>query len=137
MKISRLLLFVFFLINLVSNGHGAELNWVAHWKGEEGREQLVTEVTREFRFIYPDIDLNIEFANLLPNAGKNWKWKSAYQIVEMINSADITTDVVYLDAIVYTHVAELLGDPHWGEKHGSPLPVLEEIGFEGHRQIHS
>ncbi len=117
MKISRLLLFVFFLINFVSNGNGAELNWVAHWKGEEGREQLVTEVAREFRFIYPDIDLNIEFSKTLPNAGKNFKWKSAYQIVEIINSGDITADVIYLDAIVYSHVTELLGDPLWGEKH--------------------
>ncbi len=117
MKFSPPLLFVLFLINIVSNGHGSELNWVAHWKGEEGREQLVREVAREFRFIYPDIDLNIEFSKTLPNPGRNFKWKSAYQIVEMINSGEITADVIYLDAIVYSHVAEILGDPFWGKKH--------------------
>ena len=127
-KHSRLILVVFFLINLVSNSHGSELNWVAHWKGEEGREQLVMEVAREFRFIYPDIDLNIEFSKTLPNAGKNFKWKSAYQIAEMINSGEITTDVIYLDAIVYAHVTDLLGDPHWGEKH--LLDVSDQPWFQ-------
>ncbi len=116
-KHSRLILVVLLFINIASMSHGSELNWVAHWIGEEKREQLVTEVAREFRFIYPDINLNIKFAKTLPNAGKNFKWKSAYLIVEMINSGDITADVIYLDAIVYAHVTELLGDPHWGGKH--------------------
>ena len=128
MKHYGLILFALFLINLVSISHGSELNWTAHWKGEEGREKLVTEVTREFRFLYPDIQLNIKFANLLPNAGKNWKWKSAFQIVEMINSGNITTDVIYLDAIVYAHVAELLNDPDWGDKH--LLDVSEQPWFQ-------
>ena len=128
MKHARLVLLFWFLINLVSTSHGSELNWVAHWKGEEGREQLVTEVAREFRFIYPDIDLNIEFSKTLPNPGKNFKWKSAYQIVEMINSGEITADVIYLDAIVYAHVTELLGDPHWGEEH--LVDVADQAWFQ-------
>ena len=127
-KLSRLVLFALFFVNLVSNGHGSELNWVAHWLGEEGREQLVWEVAKEFRFLYPDIDLNMEFVKTLPNEGINFKWKSAFNIFEMINSGDITTDVVYLDAIVYSHVAELLNDPDWGEKH--LLDVSDQSWFQ-------
>ncbi|NNK70962.1 MAG: hypothetical protein HKO96_10840 [Flavobacteriaceae bacterium] len=111
------ILFVWLFLNTISICYASELNWVAHWLGEEKREQLVMEVAREFQFIYPDIELNIEFAKTLPNQGKNFKWKSAYRIVEMINSGDITADVIYLDSIVYSHVAELLNDPEWGEKH--------------------
>ena len=114
---SILILFVWLFLNSIANGHASELNWVAHWLGEEKRQQLVMEVAKEFRFIYPDIELNIEFAKTLPNKGKNFKWKSAYRIAEMINSGDITSDVIYLDAIVYDHVAELLDDPDWGKKH--------------------
>ena len=116
-KHSRLILFALFFMQIVSNSHGAELNWVAHWLGEEKREQLVKEVAKEFRFLFPDIELNIKYAKTLPNDGKNYKWKSAYHIAGMINSGEITEDVIYLDAIVYAHVAELLGDPHWGAKH--------------------
>lgn len=128
-KRSRLILFVWLFLITIPNGHASELNWVAHWIGEEKREQLVREVAKEFRFIYPDVDLNIEFSKTLANEGKNFKWKSAYQIVEMINSGDITADVVYLDNFVYSHVAELLNDPYWGEKHlvdVSDLPWFRE-----------
>ncbi len=117
MKRSGLILLVCLLINTISTSHASELNWVAQWLGEEMREQLVREVAKEFVFLYPDVELNIEFARTLPNEGKNHKWKSAYKIVEMVNSGDITADVVFLDVIIYAHVAELLNDPHWGEKH--------------------
>jgi hypothetical protein len=127
-KPARLILFLVLFCSLVSHGHGSELNWVAHWLGEEGREQLVWEVAKEFRFLYPDIDLNMEFVKTLPNEGINFKWKSALHIVEMINAGAITTDVVYLDAIVYSHVAELLNDPDWGEKH--LLDVSEQPWFQ-------
>mgnify|MGYP001812116831 CR=1 FL=1 len=125
---SGLILCFLFLITNVSHSRDSELNWVAHWLGEEGREQLVWEVAKEFRFLYPDIDLNMEFVKTLPNEGINFKWKSAFHIVEMINSGDITTDVVYLDAIVYSHVAELLNDPEWGEKH--LLDVSDQPWFQ-------
>ena len=117
MKHSGLILLVLISINLPLITQGSELNWVAHWLGEEKREQLVSEVAKEFRFLYPEIQLNVEFAKTLSNQGKNYKWKSAYNIADMITSGDITTDVVFLDAFIYNHVAELLNDPNWGEKH--------------------
>ena len=117
MKHSGLILLVLLVMNTPFSSQGSELNWVAHWLGEEKREQLVSEVAKEFRFLYPEVELNITFAKTLSNEGKNYKWKSAYNIAEMITSGDTTTDVVFLDAIVYAHVAELLNDPTWGEKH--------------------
>ena len=128
-KQCRLTLFVLFLINIASLSHGSELNWIAHWLGEEKREQLVMEVAKEFQFLYPHIELHIEFAKTLQNEGKNYKWKSSYKIAEMIKSGDINADVVFLDPIVYSHVAELLDDHHWGEKHlldVSDLPWFQQ-----------
>lgn len=131
---SCLILFVWLLVSAASGGHGSELNWVAHWIGEEKREQLVMEVAKEFRFLYPDINLRVEFAKTLPNQGKNYKWKSAYRIAEMINTGDITADVVFLDTIVYAHVAELVNDPHWGEKHLVDVSDLEWFR-QGHKEL--
>lgn len=125
MKRTCWVVLVLLLVGANSHSRASELNWVAHWLGEEMREKLVMEVAKEFRFLYPDVDLNIEYAKTLPNEGKNYKWKSAYKIVEMIKSGVVTADVVFLDAIVYAHVAELLGDPRWGEKHLEDISDLE------------
>jgi len=113
----RVILVAIILLALPAFCGAAELNWIAHWLGEEKREQLVMEVAKEFRFLYPDTDLNIEFALTMEGEGKTVKWKSAYRIAEMVRSGDITADVVLLDTIIYEYVAELLGDPYWGKKH--------------------
>ena len=154
-KRSRLILFVWLFLITIPNGHASELALLRRTGGRDpyrrsghsprhpgkpAREYRhgvsflnhvlsASNQTQEFRFIYPDVDLNIEFSKTLANEGKNFKWKSAYQIVEMINSGDITADVVYLDNFVYSHVAELLNDPYWGEKHlvdVSDLPWFRE-----------
>ena len=117
MKKIRLIPFLLWLITLSASGFAAEINWVAHWLDEAGREELVHEVAREFRFLNPDITLNIEFAKTLENEGNNFKWKSAYRIADMVKTGEITADVVFLDPLVYNHTTELLNDPHWGKKH--------------------
>ncbi|MEN8198977.1 MAG: hypothetical protein ABFR63_02780 [Thermodesulfobacteriota bacterium] len=95
----------------------AKLNWIGHWKDEDKREQLVMEIRKEFEFLYPKVDVNLTFGKDLDAPGKNRKWKHANTIAQMIKSGNIIWDVIFLDFVVYNHVAELLGDPDWGKKH--------------------
>jgi hypothetical protein len=113
------LLICFFIIFLVEPAISAtsELNWIGHWKGEGKREQLLKEVKKEFGFLYPDVNVAMTFNKDLAAEGSNYKWKVAQTIVDMIQSGEVKYDVVFLGVAVYNHVADLLDDPYWGEKH--------------------
>jgi ABC-type glycerol-3-phosphate transport system substrate-binding protein len=92
-----------------------ELRWMGHWKNEGLREQLVTEVLSDFRFLHQDIDLTFEFATDVletKSIGAQAKF-----LAEMIQSGDITWDVVWLDTSIYQAVGRLLDDPDWGQKY--------------------
>jgi len=94
-----------------------QLNWIGHWKGEDKREDLVNEVKKEFEFLHPDVRVNFLYNTDIETEGDNYKWKTAYTIVEMIRTGNIKWDVIFLDIIVYNYVAELLNDPLWGFEH--------------------
>jgi len=88
---------------------------MGHWKGEDRREQLVREVLAEFSFLHPEMDVQFEFAkDILP---KKTQREAAGFIAEMIRSGKIIWDVVWLDPLIYYHVALELDDWHWGEIH--------------------
>ncbi|MEE4241651.1 MAG: ABC transporter substrate-binding protein [Desulfopila sp.] len=118
---SFLLLFLLFLSATIfystSCAQSTQLNWIGHWKGEDKRESLVDEVKKEFEFLNPDIRVNLVHDRDIVAKGDNFKWKTAYTIVEMIRTGNIKWDVVFLDIIVYNYVAELLKDPLWGVEH--------------------
>ena len=84
----------------------AELGWIGHWKDEEKREQLVMEVKKEFEFLYPDVQLRFIFNKDLQAEGAYYKLKIANTIVKMIQSGEITWDVVMLDHSVRKHLRQ-------------------------------
>jgi hypothetical protein len=96
---------------------GAQLNWMGHWKGEDKRELLVHEVRKQYEFLHPDVTVNLQFDVDIEGEGDYYKMKVAHKIVEMITTGRIEWDVVFCDLPVYNHVADLLGDPLWGQKH--------------------
>lgn len=116
-----LLIFLFILSSVffhsMTCAQTTQLNWIGHWKGQDKRGDLVEEVKKEFEFLYPDVRVNFIFNRDLAAEGDNYKWKTAYTIVEMIRTGKIKWDVIFLDIIVYNYVAELLNDPLWGGKH--------------------
>ena len=119
---NRILLIFYFLISSVfvhsiSCAQTTQLNWIGHWKGEGKRGELIEEVKKEFEFLHPDVQVNLLYNRDIEAKGENYKWKTAYTIVEMIRTGNIKWDVVYLDIIVYNYVAELLSDPLWGVEH--------------------
>lgn len=106
-----------------------QLNWMGHWKGEYGRQQLVEEVKKEFEFLHPDIEVNLVYDTDIEAQGDYFKKKVAYTIAEMIKTGEIKWDVVFLGVTVYNYVAEILDDPNWGEKHlldFSTVPGFQE-----------
>ncbi|WP_168442709.1 hypothetical protein [Pontiella desulfatans] len=92
-----------------------KLRWMGHWKGEGGREQMVREVLDEFRFLHPKLDVEFQFASdVLPEKSQ---LSAANCIVEMIRSGTFDWDVVWLDPLIYSMVADQLDDWDWGRKH--------------------
>ena len=91
------------------------LRWMGHWLGEDQRETLVREMAREFAFLHPDIDVVLRFpAEIM---GERSKRLTADLIVEQIAKERPEWDVVWIDDVIYQHVADRLGDPSWGGKH--------------------
>lgn len=97
--------------------HAAQLNWMGHWKGEGKREQLVYEIKKNYEFLHPGTTVNLRFNVDIEGEGDYFKMKVAHKIVEMIKTGKIEWDLVFCDIAVYRHVADLLGDPLWGQKH--------------------
>lgn len=95
----------------------AQLNWLAHWKGEDKRELLVHEIRKNYEFLHPGTTINLRFDVDLEGEGDYYKMKVAHKIVEMIKTGKIDWDLIFCDISVYRHVADLLGDPLWGKKH--------------------
>jgi ABC-type glycerol-3-phosphate transport system substrate-binding protein len=94
-----------------------QLNWMGHWKGEGKREQLVHEIKKNYEFLHPGTTVNLRFNVDIEGEGDYFKMKVAHKIVEMIKTGKIEWDLVFCDIAVYRHVADLLGDPLWGQKY--------------------
>lgn len=105
------------LLALVVRANAAQVNWLAHWKGEGKREQLVDEIKKNYEFLNPGTTVNLVYDVDLQGEGSYYKMKVANKIVEMIKTGKIEWDLVFCDIAVYKHVADLLGDPLWGQKH--------------------
>lgn len=97
--------------------YAGQLNWLGHWKGEDKREQLVHEIRKNYEFLHPGTTVNLSFDVDVSGEGNYYKMKVAHKIVEMIKTGKIEWDLIFCDIAVYKHVADLLGDPFWGQKH--------------------
>lgn len=114
--LSRLVIVV--VIGFLScSAQARQLNWMGHWKGEDKRELLVHEIKKHYEFLHPETTINLRFDVDIEGEGDYYKMKVAHKIVDMINTGKIEWDVVFCDIPVYNHVADLLGDPLWGQKH--------------------
>ena len=100
---------------LIGASYAGRLNWIGHWQNEHDREKLVREVAQEFRFLNPDIELNLKFPQELQ--GLRSKPEIAKFYAEMIKTGNFVWDVIWLDDQSYQYVAEELDDPEWGKKH--------------------
>lgn len=100
------------------------VHWMARWKGEGAREDLVLEVAKEFEATHPNIKLDLQFYQDL---GLNSELDIANVTAEMIESGDITWDVILINTGQYQRVGDLLDDPQWIKK--NIVDLSAEPGF--------
>jgi ABC-type glycerol-3-phosphate transport system substrate-binding protein len=96
-------------------GPVTRLNWMGHWQGEDLRETLVHEIGREFDFLHPEIDLNLQFPGNI--FGRRSKPIAATEIARMVKEGRFDWDIIWLDDYIYQYVAEALDDDEWGKRH--------------------
>lgn len=118
-RVRMLWLLIFcFAITLVSSAAEPQSNtlrWMGHWKGEGGREKLVTHVLGEFRFLHPELEVEFQFArDILPEKSQE---AAADYLVEMLQAGRTDWDVIWLDSMIYAEVAKRLDDRDWGRKY--------------------
>ena len=103
-----------------------EVNWMGHWLSEYGRETLVQEVAQDFELMNPDIDVNLKYPQEI--MGYRSPSETGRFIADMIKTGNIEWDVVWINHVIYQHVAEDLNDAEWGKKH---LVDFEQVhGFK-------
>lgn len=103
------------LAELDQTANRTRINWIGHWYREDLRESLVRDIAREYRFLYPDNEINLKFPEEI--LGSRNKEAAAKLIVNMILKNEFSWDIVWLDNQIYRYVAEVLEDWGWGKKH--------------------
>ena len=91
------------------------VNWIATWRDEGRREELVRDVARDFAFRHPEVDVRLAFPGDV--FGQRSGLLMADAIVRMIRSGKIEWDVVWMDQGIYERVGRELDDPDWGARH--------------------
>ncbi len=104
--------------NLTTGSVGQiQLNWIGHWKGEAGRQDLIEAVKKDYEFLHPEVQVNLTYNVDLPGQNKNHKLRVTDTIIDMIETGQIEWDIVYLDISVYEHISEKLGSTDWVREH--------------------
>lgn len=91
----------------------SNLNWIGHWQDEGDRERLVKEVARVYEFENQEINVNLKFISQI--AENRSKMAMADEIYSMITTGNYTWDVIWLDDIIYSLVAQKLDNKNWGQ----------------------
>ncbi|MBN1156882.1 extracellular solute-binding protein [Candidatus Woesearchaeota archaeon] len=87
------------------------INMQGHWKGEDLRENFVTETVKEFESRNPNVKVNIKWNADFPNARKG----CIDAAVNQFKTGNIEWDVIWLEPFYYQEFADLLNDQDWGQ----------------------
>lgn len=99
---------------------------MGHWYGEGKKEMIVREAVREFSLLNQDYYVQLEFPNhIFTGVEESQLFHSEIDtIVRMIQTNVWPWDVLFCDQERYKKVAEVVGDPNWGQKY--------LVDFSGH-----
>lgn len=87
------------------------LNMQGHWKGEDLRENYVTETIKEFEIKNSDVKVNLKWNADFPNGRKG----SLDATLNQFKTGDIDWDIIWLEPFYYQEIALELGQD-WGQK---------------------
>lgn len=96
-----------------------KLRWMAQWYGEGDKERMVREIAREFSLLNQDIDLQLDFPDLVFKHQKVTELPTLLgdSIAKMIVANDYTWDIFACDQWKYKVVAESLKNVTWGKEY--------------------
>lgn len=100
------------------SGKKIQLNWMGHWKGEFGRQELIEAAKKDFEFLHPEVHINLTYNVDLPGKEKNHKIRVTDTIINMSETGQIAWDIIYFPISVYEHLSDKLENPAaWVQEH--------------------
>lgn len=89
------------------------LNMIGHWKGEDKRQNFVTETLQQFEIENPTIKVNLKWNMDFPG-GRDGALKA---VSDQIKAGTTDWDIIWMEPFNYQPVADVLGDQAWGQKY--------------------
>lgn len=87
------------------------INMQGHWKGEDLRENFVTETVKDFETRNPNDKVNIKW-NLDFPGGREGALQAT---INQIKTGKIDWDVIWLEPFYYQQIADALNDQNWAK----------------------
>lgn len=96
-----------------------KLKWLAHWKGEGKKENLIYEIARDFSFHNQDVEIEIEFPHDMLNitTKQSFYGGTVDTISQMVRHDNWPYDVMLCGIYLHNSVADQTGDKNWAKKH--------------------
>lgn len=85
------------------------INMQGHWKGEDLREDFVTETVKEFETRNPDLKVNIKWNKDFPGGREG----ALQATIDELKSGRVEWDIIWLEPFYYQEVADGLNDQNW------------------------
>ncbi len=87
------------------------INMQGHWKGEDLREDFVTETVKEFEARNPNVRVNIKWNADFPGGRKG----CLDAAINQFKSGDIEWDIIWLEPFYYQEITKGLNDQDWAK----------------------
>lgn len=97
----------------ISNAVSEEktVNMQGHWKGEDLREDFITETVKEFETRNPGVAVNIKWNLDFPDGREG----ALQETINQFKTGVIDWDVIWLEPFYYQKIANSLGDQDWAQ----------------------
>ncbi len=89
------------------------INMQGHWKGEDLRENFVTETIKEFEIRNPGNSVNIKWNMDFPDEREG----ALQATINQFKTGKIEWDVIWLEPFYYQEIADGLGDQDWAKNY--------------------
>jgi ABC-type glycerol-3-phosphate transport system substrate-binding protein len=96
------------------------INMQGHWKGEDLRENFVTETIKEFETRNPGNSVNIKWNTDFPDEREG----ALQATINQFKTGKIEWDVIWLEPFYYQEIADGLGDQDWAKKYLVDFEVI-------------
>lgn len=87
------------------------INMQGHWKGEDLRENFITETIKEFQVRNPETKVNLQWNADFPG-GRSGALEAT---VNQLKTGKIEWDIIWLEPFYYQEIANALGDQDWAK----------------------